>query len=167
MGVGTAGLHRQWKGRVLHPHIPYSANSLQASWIAVVFYQLSLACSKISILLLYIRVLTYDYARRAAYLLLAIVVIYNLLGFISTMTLCIPLQAVWDPSVSGNCHSTPVYMWLAIGFHIGTDFLIFLLPIPVVLRMMVPMDQKIMLLVVFALGLLYAAWSKETWKPQC
>lgn len=100
--------------------------------------------------------LTYNYIRWAAYVLLAIVVIYNLLGFISTMTLCIPLEAFWDPSVPGHCHSAPVYLWLAIGFHIGTDFLIFLLPIPVVVRMMAPLGQKIMLLLIFALGFLYA-----------
>lgn len=125
------------------------------------FYQLSLACSKVSIILLYIRVLTYDYARRAAYLVLAIVVIYNVLGFISSMTLCIPIEALWDPSVPGKCHAGPVYMWLAIGFHIGTDFLIFLLPIPVVLRMTVSLKQKLILILIFSLGLLYANQSEK------
>jgi hypothetical protein len=100
-------------------------------------------------------VLTYDYARRAAYVVFAIVVIYNTLGFISTMTLCIPLNALWDPSVTGQCHVSPVYLWLAIILHIVTDFMIFALPMPVVARMTVPLVQKIMLLFIFALGFLY------------
>lgn len=110
-----------------------------------------------SILLLYIQILTYNYARRAAYAILAIVVIYNLAGFVSSMTLCIPIQALWDPSVTGKCHIQPRYMWLFIYLHIATDFLIFLLPIPVVLGMTVRLGQKLMLLFVFSLGLLYAA----------
>ncbi|KAK4161126.1 hypothetical protein QBC43DRAFT_324167 [Cladorrhinum sp. PSN259] len=126
----------------------------RASWMGTLFYQLSLACSKISLILLYIQVLTYNYARRAAYAMLAIVVLYNVAGFVSTMTLCIPIQAMWDPTVHGTCHIDPRFMWLFIGFHIGTDFLIFLLPIPVVLRMTVPLGQKLMLLFIFALGLL-------------
>ncbi|KAK3997863.1 hypothetical protein QBC44DRAFT_46292 [Cladorrhinum sp. PSN332] len=143
----------------------------RASWITILFYQLSLACSKVSIILLYIQVLTYNYARRAAYVVLVIVVVYNVAGFVSTMTLCIPIQAVWDPSVTGSCHRDPRYMWLMIGFHIGTDFLIFLLPIPVVLRMTVPLGQKVMLLFIFALGLLIclisvlrAIWIKAVFK---
>ena len=111
--------------------------------------------AKISILFLYIRVLTYDYARRAAYAVLAIVVIYNILGFISTMTLCRPLRAYWDLSIhEKKCHP-PSLMWVAIGLHIGTDFLIFLIPMPVILRMSLPWGQKIGLFVVFALGFLY------------
>src|SRR5690606_12227373 len=104
----------------------------QATWVATLFYQLSLAFTKISILLLYIRIMkSYDYARRTAYALLAVVVIYNLLGFVSTMTLCRPLRAYWDFAVKGECHPLS-FMWAVIGLHIGTDFLIFLIPIPVV-----------------------------------
>ncbi|PKS08144.1 hypothetical protein jhhlp_005420 [Lomentospora prolificans] len=139
-----------------------------ASYINVLFYQLSLAMAKISILFLYIRVLTYDYARRAAYAVLAIVVIYNILGFISTMTLCRPLRAYWDLSIhEKKCHP-PSLMWVAIGLHIGTDFLIFLIPMPVILRMSLPWGQKIGLFVVFALGffvclisILRAIWIHE------
>ena len=128
---------------------------MQASWAALLFYQLSLTCSKISILLLYLRVLTYNWARRAAWVLFAVVVIYNTLFFVSTMTLCVPLEALWNRAVQGNCHTSPVYMWLAIGFHIATDFLIFALPVPVVILMIVTLSQRIMLLLIFALGFLY------------
>ena len=129
--------------------------NLQASWATLLFYQLSLTCSKISILLLYLRVLTYNWVRRAAWVLFAVVVIYNTLYFISTVTLCVPLEALWNPAVKGNCHIGPVYMWVAIGFHIVTDFLIFALPVPVVILMTVALSQRIMLLLIFALGFLY------------
>lgn len=127
----------------------------QASWAGVLFYQLSLACSKLSILLLYLRVLIYDWARRAAWVLFTFVVVYNTLGFVSTMTLCVPLEALWNPAVQGNCHLSPVYMWLAIGLHIVSDFLIFAIPLPVIILMTATMSRRIMLLLIFSLGFLY------------
>ena len=127
----------------------------QASWATLLFYQLSLTCSKISILLLYRRVLTHSWARRAAWVLLAVVVIYNILYLVSTATLCIPIEALWNPAVKGRCHTGPLIMWVAIGLHIVTDFLIFALPVPVVLSMTATQPQRIILLLIFALGFLY------------
>ncbi|KAK0750956.1 hypothetical protein B0T18DRAFT_59497 [Schizothecium vesticola] len=126
---------------------------VRASWAALLFYQLSLTCSKISILLLYLRVLTYSWARRAAWVLVAVVVIYNTLYFVSTLTLCVPIEALWNRTVRGSCHTGQVYMWTAIGFHIVTDFLMFALPLPVVI-MTAALPQRIMLLIIFALGFL-------------
>ena len=128
--------------------------TLQISWVETLFYQLSLAFSKISILCLYIRIFAYTYARFSAIIVLAIVIIYNILGFVSTMTLCRPLNAYWDFNVKGKCHPIS-FMWAAISLHIATDFLIFLLPLPVVYRMTLPRAQKIGLLLIFALGFLY------------
>ena len=138
----------------IYPRFP--ADFFQVTWVNTLFYQLSLAFCKISILLLYMRLLVaYPRARRAAMLVLAIVIIYNILGFISTVTMCIPLEAYWNPfHVKGHCHPSS-YMWAVIGLHIATDFLIFLLPIPVAYRMKLPLGQKIGLLIVFALGFLY------------
>lgn len=87
-------------------------------------------------------------------MLFAIVILYNTLGFFSTMTLCVPLEALWNKTVEGNCHLNPAYMWIAIIFHIVTDFLIFALPVPVVVLMTVPLSQRVMLLLIFALGFL-------------
>ncbi len=134
--------------------MPANAPPQQASWVGELFYQLSLAFSKVSILLLYVRVLhAYPLARRAAYAMLAIVVVYNVWGLYETATLCAPLAAYWDPDVKGDCKPI-AYMWAAIGLHVATDFLIFSIPIPVVLRMRMPWRQKAELAMVFALGFL-------------
>jgi hypothetical protein len=86
--------------------------------------------------------------------MLAIVIIYNIWGFYLSMTPCNPLQAYWDFSIHGDCRPVS-YMWAEIGLHIGTDFLIFMIPIPVVLIMKVPLKQKMSLFFIFALGFLY------------
>lgn len=115
------------------------------------FYHLSLCFTKVSILLLYIRVLTYDYIRKAAWVVMAIVGLYSAATFALHMSMCIPFEKSWDKSVPGRCQG-PKPWWAINYLHIITDFIIFLLPIPVVLRMTIPVRRKASLLLVFAMG---------------
>jgi hypothetical protein len=116
-------------------------------------YNLSIWFSKTSILLLYIRAAAHDYTRRATYVALAIVTIYNMWGLGMYATMCIPLAKTWDPSIPGTCHPWSVW-WALTYLHIATDFLIFFIPIPVVTTMTIPNYQKAGLLIVFATGFL-------------
>jgi hypothetical protein len=128
-------------------------NDEQASWFMTLGYNLSLWFSKTSILLLYIHALVHDYTRKATYVALAIVTTYNLWGLGMYATMCVPLAKTWDPSIPGTCHPWKVW-WALTYLHIITDFLIFLIPIPVVSRMTIPIHQKLGLLIVFATGFL-------------
>ncbi|KAK5659580.1 hypothetical protein OQA88_782 [Cercophora sp. LCS_1] len=141
---------------------------LRTGWVGTLFYQLSLAMSKVSILLLYIRLFQFNWASRVAWVILAIVVAYNVGGFISAMTLCRPLEAFWDSTIEGECKSAS-YTWAVIGLHVATDFLIFLLPIPVVwLMTSLSWREKIGVMLIFAIGffvciisILRIIWIKE------
>jgi hypothetical protein len=119
------------------------------------FYNLSLWFTKVSILLLYLRVLkTYDYTRKAIYITLGIVIIYNTWALAMYFTMCIPLAKMWDASITdGYCHPRDVW-WALTYIHIITDFMIFTLPIPVILSMTQPVLQKLGLLAVFCIGFL-------------
>jgi hypothetical protein len=123
-----------------------------------VCYQISLTLTKVSILCLYLRVLTYSYAPRATYVLLAVVIVYNIWGFCMQMTNCIPLEKTWDPSLHGSCHPE-VFLWAVVGLHIATDFLIFFLPLPIFFIVTMPLQQKISLFILFGLGFLYVHYT--------
>lgn len=115
---------------------------------------MAVTCTKISILLLYIRVLTYHYAKYAAYALLAIVSAIGLWYLITALTLCIPLNAFWNSEVQATfCWPMPLW-WANLGLHIGTDILIFLLPLPVILRLRIRWRQKLLMYSMFAFGFL-------------
>ena len=125
----------------------------QVTYFKTLCYNLSLCFTKISILLLYLRVLTHGYIRKVTWVAMGIVVIYSAWGLGMYLSMCIPLHKMWDPSVSGSCH--PLSVWWALTYlHIITDFVIFAIPIPVVVTLMVPVRQKAGLLVVFTLGFL-------------
>ncbi len=117
------------------------------------FYNLSLCFSKLSILLLYLRVLTLDYVRKVTWVAIGIVGTYNIWAMGMYFTMCIPIARMWDASIPGYCHPWSVW-WALTYLHISTDFLIFIIPIPVVVTMTIPMRQKVGLLAVFTLGLL-------------
>ncbi|KAK3291203.1 uncharacterized protein B0H64DRAFT_330769 [Chaetomium fimeti] len=128
------------------------------SYFGTMCYNLSLCFTKISILLLYFRVLTHDYIRKVTWGTMGIVVVYNIWGFGMYLTMCIPLQKMWHSDLDGYCH--PYEVWWALTYlHIITDFMIFLIPIPVVVTMTIPLRQKAGLLVVFTLGLFLCAIS--------
>ncbi len=131
-----------------HPH--------QAGWFTILFYELSLWASQVSILLLYIRIWTFPYVHRAAYALLAIVMLYNIFVLATLATACVPLRAFWEFELQlqgAYCHSKDIY-WANTYLHIITDFLIYLLPMPVIMRARFPRKQKILLFVLFAFGFL-------------
>jgi hypothetical protein len=114
---------------------------------------ISLALTKISILVLYMRVLTYQHSRWITWTMLALTIAYNIAGFIVQMTTCVPLAKLWEPNLYGTCH-TLALAWAFIGLHVATDFLIFALPMPIIVTMTMSLRQKLFLVLLFGLGFL-------------
>ncbi|GAB1316423.1 hypothetical protein MFIFM68171_06633 [Madurella fahalii] len=82
---------------------------------------------------------------------MAVVVACNIWVVVASFIACVPLTAVWDKSVEGFC--LPLEIKASNGYlHIATDFIIFLLPIPVVVKLKLPRRQKIGLMLVFAVA---------------
>ncbi|KAI3323480.1 hypothetical protein HD806DRAFT_496829 [Xylariaceae sp. AK1471] len=135
---------------------PFSASFQEYLKVALsinIIYAFALAFVKVSILCLYIRAFNYDYVRRAAKILLVIVVITHLWIILSLFTVCVPLEAFWDRTKrpTAYCHPFSVY-WSHAGINISTDFLIFALPLTVLHKVHAPRGQKIALYLVFLLA---------------
>lgn len=122
--------------------------------MVLLWYSMSLTCIKISVLLLYIRILTYHHVKYAAYLLLGIVVGIGLWYIACITTACIPLNAFWDRKVEPTFCWPQAAWWANVGLHMATDFLIFLLPIPIIFSMRIRWQQKLLLYSLFAFGFL-------------
>ncbi|KAK0714503.1 hypothetical protein B0H67DRAFT_214086 [Lasiosphaeris hirsuta] len=125
---------------------------LEAWWFSLLCYTLSLALSKTSICLLYLTIFTLEWARRACYVLLSIVILSNIWATASVFTYTVPLQATWDATVPASYTTSQEVWWAITGFAIGTDLLIFLLPIPLVLPLKLPRRQKAVVVGIFAIG---------------
>jgi hypothetical protein len=130
----------------------YFRDYLKAGLFTSLTYSLSLTFTKLSILCLYVRILTYEYVRLVGKILLGIVIITHTWIVCDILTTCIPLDSFWDLSKKRvYCHDVAVF-WSNAGLLIATDFLIFLFPLPVVWQLRLPWRQKLGLCLVFMLG---------------
>lgn len=120
----------------------------------MLFYALSLAASKASILLLLAGFFRRSWAAKGAYLLLALVIVTNVWILYVIFTACIPLQAFWDTFIVGTTCHTQAFWKSNDSLNIATNFLTFLLPLPSVWKLQAHWGQKVALLAIFALGFL-------------
>lgn len=94
----------------------------QAAWYGILFYQISLCFAKFAILILYIHLFTFKWARRAGQILFGIVAVSHLYMTLLAFTACIPLYAYWDTTVTDKyCHPQSLW-WSATGLHMGKLF---------------------------------------------
>ncbi|KAG8360559.1 hypothetical protein FVEN_g2188 [Fusarium venenatum] len=101
-------------------------------WLSVLFYTISLSFCKITFLLQYLRIMNVS---------------------LGICTLCIPLEAFWDPRIKGRCFKDQTLMWYINGImHIVVDFAIIVMPLPIVWKLKLPLSQKLWLSGIFGLG---------------
>ena len=157
----TPAMSKQWQ-MVRHSlrahkpgcrHMPTLTTSIasQEQFYSFLFYTISLAMTKMSILCLYMRIMVYGAPRIAVYVVLGVTMLCNSWVLVASFIQCIPLQALWDSDVEGSCLGSAVALGSSI-IHIITDFLIFVLPIPSLASLRIHKRQKIGLLVVFSIG---------------
>ncbi|KAK2605594.1 hypothetical protein N8I77_008420 [Diaporthe amygdali] len=127
--------------------------ALKLFYIAQIFYKLTMNLTKISILLLYMRIFeVFAWFRWVGRTLIGIVTAYMIAAFFAAVFQCTPVQRAWDKSVPGTCISIEKNWYANAGFSIATDAIILLLPIKPVLSLKLPVGEKIAVLGVFVLG---------------
>lgn len=125
---------------------------LKAAFLAIIFYNISLTLTKISIVLLYLR-LFQGTERRWIFTVLGMVILYGLWVFCVSTFNCNPISAAWDlTAVNPRCLPKAPIWFTNASLNIITDFAIFLLPIPVIKKLNLPKRHKIGVVGVFAVG---------------
>jgi len=119
-----------------------------------VLWVLIVNITKASILTQYLRIFCSTTTRTLCYTLLAALLPAASYATFGGIFLCSPTAKVWNPALSGTCHSAQIY-WLSVaGLDIGLDFLVLLLPLPTILALRLPARQKAIVVLLFALGFL-------------
>lgn len=68
----------------------------------------------------------------------------------------------WDLKILGNCNHLATPGLVQAGMNIAADIAIFVLPLPIVFRLQMPLGKKIGVAAIFATGLLYAINSSRS-----
>ncbi|KAF2222000.1 hypothetical protein BDZ85DRAFT_185945, partial [Elsinoe ampelina] len=127
-------------------------NTLFALYISVPVYQFGLVLVKISILWQYYRIFPGKNIRMACNILLVISVLYGFYCTLNNIFLCTPIKSYWTLSIAGKCLSRPAVWYSNAAINIATDIAIFVLPMPALYHLHLPMKQKLALMAIFALG---------------
>jgi len=121
-----------------------------------IFYFCSAALFKSSLILLYYRIFGVSKGFRKALLVAWIIVLcYFVANLLAAIFECNPIAAYWDKSIpGGKCVNTVAfYRWNGVT-NLLIDFMILTLPLPMIWRLSLKLQQKIALTALFLLGAL-------------
>ncbi|GJC77167.1 integral membrane protein [Colletotrichum tofieldiae] len=128
---------------------------LQTVWLSSIFYNACLGFVKISALALYMR-LGDSTLRRLAAVMLGVVGCQAGANVLVCIFQCSPVQAAYDITILAaekKCIDVNAFYLANAAVNILTDLLTYTLPIPLVIKLQVPKQQKVGLGVILCLGL--------------
>lgn len=127
--------------------------SLQDVYPSAWLYNASTAMIKISLLIFYLRLSPQKWFRVAIWVTIAIITMYTLGICIPLIFSCKPISMNWDPYITeGTCLNRPTLYILTAATNIISDLILFVLPIPMVIKLQIPTRQKIGLVGIFGVG---------------
>ena len=109
--------------------------------------------AKLAILICYLRISPQKSFHYAVYVAMFITVAYNLSLMLALIFGCSPIAKAWDLRIqTGSCINRPaVYLSNAI-LNVATDFMILLLPVPMIRALKMPFRQKLLVAAMFSVG---------------
>ncbi|EED20891.1 plasma membrane protein Pth11-like, putative [Talaromyces stipitatus ATCC 10500] len=127
--------------------------TLKVYFVAQILYKVNIGLTKISILLLYLRIFVVQWFQRTCQAWIAIVIIFTIGTVISSIFQCTPVTFAFDKSEKGTCINLTAFWYANAAFNIPSDLVIIFLPIPVIRKLQLPPQQKFLLSGTFAVGI--------------
>ncbi|MCJ1319571.1 hypothetical protein MMC15_004907 [Xylographa vitiligo] len=139
-------------------------DTLKWSTIAQILEMIALGFIKVSICLYMIRMIhhTMQRVRQCLWVLIGFISACHTAVFFLFVLQCIPLTAVWDPSIAGKCYGlglTYSVAYAAISLDALTDLTSAIIPIFVIQHLMISLHTKVAIGTLMGLGVVAAACS--------
>ena len=119
-----------------------------------VLFKAATTLTKVSILLLFLRIFPSRRFRIATWITMAIIVAFGFSVIVASILQCTPVDKAIDPQVPGKCIQIGDVWYTTASFAIITDLVIIALPINQIPSLKLPTTQKIGLILVFSIGFL-------------
>ncbi|KAL8754929.1 MAG: hypothetical protein Q9199_003991 [Rusavskia elegans] len=131
--------------------IPDYIPNAKATAAAVTLYIPAVGLPKISILLFYLRLNPSRGFRYGTFAVMAITTAYMISAILAQLLQCNLVRKFWTPTIPGTCINTnPLYLSNSI-INTVIDFLVLLLPVPMIVRLQVNTRTKLVLAAIFSL----------------
>jgi len=108
--------------------------------------------TKVSILLLFLRIFTSRWFRIACWVTIGVVVAFGMSIIIASIAQCTPIAKAYDPSLPGHCILVGDVWYAHGGFAILSDIWMIILPLRQLPSLKLPRVQKIGLAMIFSIG---------------
>jgi hypothetical protein len=133
---------------------PSEVVSFTKSKLALIYlYIAAVTLPKLAILALYLRLFKDRGYRYAAFAIAGILVISVGIAWVLSTVICTPFAYNWDTTIPGGKCLNKGLMYTMMSLpNIGTDFAIFILPMPIIWKLQMSRNQKIGLVITFATG---------------
>ncbi|KAL4963657.1 uncharacterized protein BDV14DRAFT_176145 [Aspergillus stella-maris] len=121
---------------------------LQFLWV------LSLSCTKISILFLYLRIFPVRWLVISSWATMAVIVMWAIATILAGCLICRPFAYNWDTTIPGGHCGNQVTSFTATGvINLVTDVIVLVLPMPSLYKLQMATYKKVTLITVFGLGI--------------
>jgi hypothetical protein len=130
-------------------------DEIQSNLIDMCTYVAGMVCIKFSILLLYRRIFP---SQTFGYFLLALgayIAAWGLAAFFCGIFLCVPMAAMWDPTVKGRCIDYGKVTLVIAILNILNDFTILAFPMPLIWKLQMSFQRKLLVFLTFMIGCMY------------
>ncbi|KAK4504900.1 hypothetical protein PRZ48_002863 [Zasmidium cellare] len=112
-----------------------------------------MALAKLSLLLFYRKLSVERWFKLAVYAVMGFIASYSIALAFALIFACTPLEKNWDITITtGSCVNKGQLYLATAGLNAGTDVILLVLPIPMIIKLHVPIIQKIGLILMFGIG---------------
>ncbi|KAF6812363.1 CFEM domain-containing protein [Colletotrichum plurivorum] len=131
-------------------------NVLFYYFLGELFYFCAQAMNKVSILLFLTRIFPHHNLNRAIWATIVVTLAYAVSFFFATLFQCWPINHAWlqlEEHHQGQCNNIHLQGWLSAIFNIALDIVILALPLHQLSKLQMPLNKKLMVMVVFSVGI--------------
>ncbi|CAG8051472.1 unnamed protein product [Penicillium nalgiovense] len=120
---------------------------LQFLWV------LSLSCTKVSILFLYISIFPVTWVLRVSWATMGVIVAWTIGTILAGCLICRPFAFNWDQTIPGGSCGNQVTSFTATGvINLITDVVVLVTPMPLLYKLQMARYKKVVFITIFGLG---------------
>ncbi|KAJ5782859.1 hypothetical protein N7457_004633 [Penicillium paradoxum] len=114
---------------------------------------LSLSCTKISILLLYLAIFPVTWVVRTVWVNIAVILTWTVGTILAGCLICRPFAYNWDQTIPGGSCGNQVTSFTVTGvINVVTDVVVLVIPMPLLYTLQLAIYKKVTLMIIFGLG---------------
>jgi hypothetical protein len=122
-------------------------------WLLQLFYKISVHLTKISLIMLYMRIFgTVQWFRNVSRGLIGLIGAYIVVAFFTGVFQCNPIPKSYITSIPGTCIANVYFFIFNAAFGTATDLIVLILPFPLLWKLKLRLGQKLALVPIFGLG---------------